>query len=101
MRRILSSSEEEITEVYTVLRKTSIAKFGKHSCIPVLLPHLAQQYSMSDLGNLVSLMTMNYMALQRGDAIYISAGGIHTYFPGDIVEYMVRSDKALNTGFCP
>jgi hypothetical protein len=33
VRRILSSSDEEITEVYTGLRKTPIAKFGKHSYI--------------------------------------------------------------------
>ena len=100
VRRILLSSDE-ITEVYTDLRKTPIAKFGKHSYIPILLPRLAQQYSKSDPGNLVALMTMNYMVLQRGDAIYIPADGIHAYLSGDIVECMARSDNVLNTGFCP
>jgi mannose-6-phosphate isomerase len=46
-------------------------------------------------------MTMNYMVLQKGDAIYIPADGIHTYLSGDIVECMARSDNVLNTGFCP
>lgn len=27
--------------------------------------------------------------------------GIHAYLSGDIVECMARSEKVLNTGFCP
>lgn len=95
------SSDEEITEVYNDLRKTPIAKFGKHFYIPALLPCLAQQYSKSDPGNLVALLTMNHLVLQKGDAIYIPADGIHAYLSGDIVECMARSDNVFNTGFCP
>jgi mannose-6-phosphate isomerase len=101
VRRILSSSEEEITEVYTALRKKPIAKFGKHSYLPALLLRLAQQYSKSDPSNLVPLVTMNYMVLQKGDVIYIPTDSIHAYLSGDIVECMTRSDNVLNTGFYP
>lgn len=44
---------------------------------------------------------MNYLTLQKGDAIYVPADGIHAYLSGDIVECMARSDNVLNTGFCP
>lgn len=44
---------------------------------------------------------MNYLILQKGDAIYVPADGIHAYLSGDIVECMARSDNVLNTGFCP
>jgi len=69
--------------------------------IPDLLARLAQQYDKSDPGNLVALLTMNYLVLQKGDAIYVPANGIHAYLSGDIVECMARSDNVLNTGFCP
>jgi len=68
---ILSASEEEITKVYEILRKTEKASFGKHTYIPELLPRLAEQYDKSDPGNLVALLTMNYLVLQKRDAIYV------------------------------
>jgi len=98
---ILSASDEQITEVYKALKDTPKTKFGKHGYIPELLPRLAEQYDESDPGNLVALLTMNYLVLQKGDAIYVPADGIHAYLSGDIVECMARSDNVLNTGFCP
>ncbi len=98
---MLSSSDEEIGEVFKDLRKTPIAKFGKNSPIPALLPRLAQQYSKSDRGMLVALLTMIYMVLQGVEAIYIPADGINPYLSRDIVENMARSDNVLNTGSCP
>lgn len=101
VRAILSASEEEVREIYARLRDTPTSKFHKHSYIPALLPRLAQQYSESDPGILVALLTMNYLVLERGDSIYIPTDGIHAYLSGDIVECMARSDNVLNTGFCP
>jgi len=83
------------------LRKSSIAKFGKDSYILALLPHPAQQYSKSDPGILVTLLTITYMAIHKGEAIYIPTDAIHAYLCGDIVECMARSDNVLSTGFCP
>jgi mannose-6-phosphate isomerase len=69
--KILSSSDEEIVQVYETLKKTPAKDFGKHTYIPALLPRLAGQYDKSDPGNLVALLTMNYLVLQKGDAIYV------------------------------
>jgi mannose-6-phosphate isomerase len=44
---------------------------------------------------------MNYLVLEKGQAIYVPANGIHAYLSGNIVECMARSDNVLNTGFCP
>lgn len=99
---ILSASDDTIVKVYKSLKDTSPSKFGEHSnYVPELLPRLAEQYDKSDPGNLVALLTMNYLVLQKGDAIYVPADGIHAYLSGDIVECMARSDNVLNTGFCP
>ncbi|KAI9735726.1 MAG: hypothetical protein M1818_006334 [Claussenomyces sp. TS43310] len=100
--RILSASDETIAEVYAALRKLPVDDFGPHSSyIPALLPRLAEQYDKSDPGILVALLTMNFLVLDKGDAIYVPADGIHAYLSGDIVECMARSDNVLNTGFCP
>jgi mannose-6-phosphate isomerase len=69
--KILSASDEEIVEVYETLKEAPSKEFGNHTYIPELLPRLAQQYEKSDPGNLVALLTMNYLVLQKGDAIYV------------------------------
>jgi mannose-6-phosphate isomerase len=66
-----------------------------------LIPRLQKQYSQSDPGTLVALLTMNYLTLPPFSAIYIPADGIHAYLAGDIVECMARSNNVLNVGFCP
>ncbi|TVY92689.1 Mannose-6-phosphate isomerase, partial [Lachnellula willkommii] len=71
--KILSASDEEIVEVYETLRKTNKGAFGKYTYIPELLPRLAEQYDKSDPGNLVALLTMNFLVLNKGDAIYVPA----------------------------
>jgi mannose-6-phosphate isomerase len=71
--KILSASDEEIIKDYTALSKMPTKDFGKQSYIPELLPRLAEQYDKSDPGNLVALLTMNYLVLQKGDAIYVPA----------------------------
>jgi mannose-6-phosphate isomerase len=59
--------------VYEALKKIPAKDFEKHTYIPSLLPRLAEQYDKSDPGNLVALLTMNYLVLQKGDAIYVPA----------------------------
>jgi len=71
--KILSASDKEIVEVYETLKKTPPKDFGKDVYIPELLPRLADQYDKADPGNLVALLTMNYLILQKGDAIYVPA----------------------------
>jgi mannose-6-phosphate isomerase len=38
-----------------------------------MIPWLAAQYDKSDPGNLVALLTMNFLVLKKGEAIYVSA----------------------------
>lgn len=101
VHKILSLSDNEVKSIYDNLKDIPSNKFPNASYIPALLPRLASQYSASDPGNLVALLTMNYLILEKGDAIYVPADGIHAYLSGDIVECMARSDNVLNTGFCP
>lgn len=100
--KILSASDSEIRTVYQALRETPFATYNhtfRH--IGQLLPRLAKQNDVTDPGNLVALLTMNYLILQKGEAIFVPADGIHAYLSGDIVECMARSDNVINTGFCP
>jgi len=101
VRQILSASDEEIVKIYETLKNTPGKDFGRHDYIPELLPRLAEQYDKSDPGNLIALLTMNYLVLEKGDSIYVPADGIHAYLSGNIVECMARSDNVINTGFCP
>lgn len=99
---MLSADDATVKKVYKELNSLLPMKFGKHSdYIPGLLPRLAAQYDKADPGNLVALLTMNFLTLEKGDAIYVPADGIHAYLSGDIVECMARSDNVINTGFCP
>lgn len=71
--KILSSSDEDIKDVYEKLRKTDSSSFGKSDYIPEVLPRVAEQYGKDDPGNLVALLTMNFLVLQKGDSIYVPA----------------------------
>ncbi|KAK2625813.1 hypothetical protein QTJ16_005125 [Diplocarpon rosae] len=100
--KILTSSDEEIANIYNELRAMKASEFGKgEEYIVELLPRLAEQYDKSDPGTLIALLAMNFMVLEKGESIYVAADGIHAYLSGDIVECMARSDNVLNTGFCP
>lgn len=101
--QILCASDEEVKEIYETLGKTDKKEFGEHSYIPELLPRLAEQYDKSDPGNLVALLTMNYLVLKKGDAVYVPAeyvnGGFSKFvFPitdTPTVAYMPTSQETL------
>jgi mannose-6-phosphate isomerase len=71
--KLLGSSDEEIVSTYKKLRGIDKSVFGDHAYIVDLLPRLAEQYEKSDPGNLVALLTMNYLVLEKGDVIYVPA----------------------------
>ncbi|KAI4150819.1 MAG: hypothetical protein L6R39_002149 [Caloplaca ligustica] len=100
-QRILTASDEEIATTQEELGKIPREKYGKQAYILDVLPRLQGQYSKEDPGNLVALLTMNFLQLSAGDAIYVPADAPHAYLSGDIVECMARSNNVLNTGFCP
>lgn len=103
VHHILTADEPALRKAYDAITSLPASTFTSphNEAIPKLAPRLAKQYSASDPGVLVALLTMNYLVLQAGDALYIPADGIHAYLSGDIVECMARSDNVLNTGFCP
>lgn len=103
VQKILESDDEVIRRTYKALMSLPESSFGSpaNSHIPKLAPRLADQFSEADPGVLVGLLTMNYLKLQAGDAVYIPADGIHAYISGDIIECMARSNNVLNTGLCP
>ncbi|KAH7323035.1 RmlC-like cupin domain-containing protein [Stachybotrys elegans] len=102
IQAILESPDSVIKQTYEGLISLPESAFTPaNSHIPKLAPRLAKQFDESDPGILVALLTMNYLILNPGDALYIPADGIHAYLSGDIIECMARSDNVINTGFCP
>ncbi|KAL9027081.1 MAG: hypothetical protein Q9196_004347 [Gyalolechia fulgens] len=100
-QRILTASDEEIATTQEELARIPRERYGKQAYILDLLPRLQEQYAKEDPGNLITLLTMNFLSLSAGDAIYVPADAPHAYLSGDIVECMARSNNVLNTGFCP
>ncbi|KAK0386754.1 hypothetical protein NLU13_6590 [Sarocladium strictum] len=103
VQKILESDDKVLRQTYKDLTSLPSSSFNTpaNSHIPELAPRLADQFSEADPGVLVGLLTMNYLKLQAGDAVYIPADGIHAYISGDIIECMARSNNVLNTGLCP
>jgi len=64
-----------------------------------LVGRLAALYP-NDSVVLVSLL-MNYVVLEPGEAIFLSAGRIHAYIEGAGVEIMASSDNVLRSGLTP
>ncbi|KFY55226.1 hypothetical protein V497_07114 [Pseudogymnoascus sp. VKM F-4516 (FW-969)] len=101
VHKLLSLSEEEVAEVYSALRDTPRSEYGDQSYILMLLPRISNQDGATDPGCLVSLLTMNFLTLKKGEALYIPADGIHAFLSGDIIECMAPSDNVINCGVCP
>ena len=103
VRNMLETDEDAIKQTFSFLVNIDPDRYTNLNAeyIPQLAMRLAQQFDKSDPGILVALITMNYLVLQPGEAIYIPADGIHAYLSGDIIECMARSNNVLNTGFCP
>ncbi|KAJ9260003.1 mannose-6-phosphate isomerase, class I [Paecilomyces variotii] len=101
-RNLLLAEDNVVQKTIEDLKKLPESAFSsKDTGIPAMLDRLQQQYTEFDNGNLVAVLLMNFLTLDKGDAVYIPADGIHAYLSGDIMECMARSDNVLNTGFCP
>jgi mannose-6-phosphate isomerase len=102
-RALLKADDATIQRVTDALLATppTTLESARAAHIPSLLPRLRSQYGAADPGSLVALACMNFLVLDRGDALFIPADGIHAYLSGDIVECMARSNNVLNSGFCP
>lgn len=100
-KSMLEADETTVKQTQEQLGQISRKEYGDQAYILDLLPRLQAQYTKSDPGTLVALITMNFLTLEPGQALYVPADGIHAYLSGDIVECMARSNNVLNTGFCP
>ena len=98
---MLEADEKTIAATIKELTKTPESVFGKYSYIPKMLERVSAQYSEFDNGTLFAVVCMNYLILEKGEAVYVPADGMHAYLSGNIMECMARSDNVLNTGFCP
>lgn len=101
VRNMLQADDSTVRKTYEGLIAISPDRYGSQSQIPTLARRLANQYDGSDPGILVALITMNYLKLSPGQAVYVPADGIHAWLAGDIIECMARSNNVLNFGFCP
>lgn len=54
----------------------------------------------NDLG-LVLLLMMNFVTLEKGEAIFTPAGVPHAYIKGNIIECMANSDNVIRAGLTP
>ncbi|KAI0409314.1 RmlC-like cupin domain-containing protein [Xylaria palmicola] len=100
-RELLKLDLETVKSIQSELSRVPRDELGDAAYILDLLPRLQDQYGLEDAGSLVTLLCMNFMVFNAGDAIYIPADSIHAYLSGDIVECMARSNNVLNAGFCP
>lgn len=53
-----------------------------------------------DVGTL-AVFFLNYVKLQPGEAIYLSANEPHAYLAGDLIEAMANSDNVIRAGLTP
>lgn len=53
-----------------------------------------------DIGILASLL-LNYVTLQPGEALFLSANEPHAYIEGDCLECMATSDNVIRAGLTP
>ena len=81
VRNILTADDDSLASTYEAITSTSPSSFGPDTYIPKLAPRLASQYEKKDPGVLVALITMNFLTLNPGEAIYIPANGIHGGIP--------------------
>lgn len=100
-QNMLEADETTVSKTLKALTKMPESSFGKYSYIPKMLERVSAQYSEFDNGTLFAVVCMNYLILQKGEAVYVPADGMHAYLSGNIMECMARSDNVLNTGFCP
>ena len=103
---ILTSSTPTIQSIAKILAAASFP--DSYDYVPDLLPRivslskdLSESSELNDPATVLAILTMNFLVLTTGEALYIPADGIHAYVSGDIFECMARSDNVLNVGFCP
>lgn len=87
---------QTVLDVTAALAEATSAEFGPEIAA---VRAIAEAYP-GDPGVVVALL-MNYVALARGEAIFVPAGVLHAYLSGLGVEIMAASDNVLRGGLTP
>ncbi|CAI4212200.1 unnamed protein product [Parascedosporium putredinis] len=106
---LMASSQADVdaeTEKLVKLAKSDGADFAAGGVpsisgekMAALVERLYGQYG-NDIGLFVQFF-LNYVELQVGEALFLTADDIHAYISGDIVECMASSDNVIRAGFTP
>ncbi|KAI9315391.1 mannose-6-phosphate isomerase [Dichotomocladium elegans] len=93
-----SSAEDvaaELAKLTGRLKETDDA-----TVIDSLVLRLDEQYPGGDIG-VFSMLMLNYVTLEPGQAIFLGANEPHAYLSGDCVECMAASDNVVRAGLTP
>ena len=86
-----------------ILKKDTSKKWEAYKIISQeqwnLMKQFASQYPNDPL--ILSPIILNLVTLQRGQAVYIPAGILHSYISGIGIELMAASDNVLRCGLTP
>ena len=93
-----SSNEESLKKCIDSISE-SITQNNIKSKDTQLFNQLRSEYGY-DIG-LLTIFFLNNLQLNKGDAIFTSAGTPHAYLKGDIIECMANSDNVVRAGLTP
>ena len=94
---LLSGAAQETVDA--VIASLDSAASGEFDAELTAVRGIAAAYP-GDPGVVVALL-MNYVALARGEAVFVPAGVLHAYLSGLGVELMAASDNVLRGGLTP
>lgn len=94
----ISLQEGYLADLITGIKKR-INKSGARNETEDIFLRLTNKYP-GDVG-LLFLFLLNFVQVQKGEAIFIGPGVPHTYINGNIVECMSASDNVVRAGLTP
>ncbi len=95
MQTPLATRQQVLDQLFSSLASVNtIPEDIRQTCL-----YLQSQYPF-DIG-ILSPLFLNLLELQPGEAIYISAGILHSYLEGSGIEVMANSDNVLRGGLTP
>ncbi|KAH7284699.1 hypothetical protein KP509_34G066900 [Ceratopteris richardii] len=98
---IINANKDLITKSLSqlILRLKSSQQERSLTQRELLILRLAEQYP-NDVG-IFSALFLNYIRLEPGQALYLSANEPHAYLLGECIECMAASDNVVRAGLTP
>ncbi|KDP29436.1 hypothetical protein JCGZ_18357 [Jatropha curcas] len=96
--QLLSSSREKIFEVISKIKRRLHLEMQERELTDKeqLVLRLESQYP-ADTG-VIAAFLLNYVKLNRGEALYLGANEPHAYIAGECIECMANSDNVVRVG---